>query len=81
MNFIREAYETDEILEYHVTGGEVDPGHLLPASGWYPCTINWIGTSGNVEISLIRPDLEEIDITVLNKNTSIAFRRRKLADE
>lgn len=74
---IRQAFEADTPLEYHVTGGEVDPHHLLPTEGWYPCTINWIETSGNVEITMICPNSREIDITVLSKNTSIAFRQQK----
>lgn len=74
---IIEACWNERELEYHVTGGETDPEHLLPGPGWYPCIINYAEKSGNVEISLASPELEGIDITVHQKNIPGAFRKKR----
>lgn len=78
---ILNAYGTEETLEYHVTGGEIDPDHVLPEHGWYPCLINYVEDNGNVEISLVSPETEEIEITVLQKNIPIAFRKERKTHE
>lgn len=70
---IRKALRKEQELEYHVTGGEIDPGALVPGPGWYPCFINWICDNGDVEISLAG-DLDGVSVTVLAKNIPIAFR-------
>lgn len=72
-----EAYLSDEMLEYHVTGKETGANHLLSVPGWYPCIVNWVLTNGNVEIIVIRPDDRTIDVTVLKCNIPIAFRRKQ----
>lgn len=75
---IRKAYETDEMLEYHVMGGEIDPDHLLPAHGWYPCEIVGVWKNGNVEIDLTTPNHPvPLQMTVLKRNIPIAFRRKQ----
>lgn len=78
---LRHVMETEEEIEYHVTGGEIDTKHLLPGPGWYPCIINWICENGNVEISFTNPELDEIGVTVLKKNISIAFRQKVVSHD
>lgn len=72
---LREAMKQEEEIEYHLEGVEQN-AHLLPGPGWYPCMVNWIGKSGNVEISFTSPELDGLGVTVLEKNISIAFRRK-----
>lgn len=78
---MRKAFQEDEPLEYHVMGGEIDPYHLLPVHGWYPCFVNRVKTNGNVDIILKRPDGREIGIMVLKRNIPIAFRREQGATQ
>lgn len=70
---LRKALETDEEIEYHLMGME-QGADLLPGPGWYPCRVEGIYPSGNVEIALTG-DLDGIGVTVLRKNLAIAFRR------
>lgn len=74
---LREAMKQEEEIEYHLEGVEQN-AHLLPGPGWYPCMVNWIGKSGNVEISFTSPELDGLGVTVLEKNISIAFRRKAM---
>lgn len=70
------AMETDEELEYHVTGGEHNESGLLPQEpDWYPCTIYGIAPNGNVEIGFTSPELDGIGVTVLAHNIPLAFRK------
>lgn len=79
---IRRAMVDERELEYHVTGGEIDPDGTLPAPGWYPCTIDEMCANGTVEITLHAPLPDEnayhgLEVTVLGKNIPVAFRRQQ----
>lgn len=74
---LREAMESDEELEYHVTGRETDTHKLSPQPGWHPCFIYWFHPNGNVEIGFTTPELDEVGVTVLKTNIAIAFRRKE----
>jgi hypothetical protein len=71
---LRKAQETGEELEYHCTGGE-HGASLLPGPGWYPCRVEKMYASGNVEIALTGEE-DGLYVTVLKRNCSLAFRRR-----
>lgn len=71
---LRTALETGEELEYHAMGVEQNAG-LLPGPGWYPCRVDGIYASGNVEIAFTDPELDGLYVTVLKKNIPIAFRK------
>lgn len=73
---LRKALEEEKEIEYHCMGVEQN-ADLLPKPGWYSCTVDEIYPSGNVEISFTNPDLYGIGVTVLRKNLSIAFQRKK----
>ena len=72
---LRQAWQTDEELEYHLMGME-HGANRLPGPGWYPCLIDEIYDNGDVEISFTSPKLSGLGATVLKKNLSIAFRRK-----
>lgn len=73
---IRQAYQEDEILEYHAMGVEHGVG-LLPGPGWYPCYVDQIYPTGNVEIALIGPEVDGLYVTVLSRNIPVAFRKKQ----
>lgn len=72
---LREVFDTEEEIEYHVMGNETDEGGLLSIPGWYPCIVTWLYRNGDAEIGFTSPDLDTVGVTVLKKNFAIAFRR------
>lgn len=74
---LREAMNASEDLEYQFTGDETNFERTGIVPGWYQCSVYNILKSGNVKIGVKTPNLTALEVTVLNRNIPIAFRRKQ----